>query len=37
LSQGDFLGRIADLHVDEADARLYFIAGDALYVCALPR
>lgn len=37
LRQGDFLGRIADLHVDEANARLYFIAGDALYVCALPR
>jgi hypothetical protein len=35
--QGDFLGRVADLRVDEANARLYFVAGDALYVCALPR
>lgn len=35
--QGDFLSRIADLRVDEANARLYFVAGDALYVCALPR
>jgi len=35
--QGDFLSRVADLRVDEANARLYFVAGDALYVCALPR
>ncbi len=35
--EGDFFARITDLRVDEASARLYFTAGDALYVCALPR
>lgn len=35
--QGDFFARITDLRVDEVNARLYFTAGDALYVCALPR
>ncbi len=35
--EGDFFARIADLRVDEANARLYFTAGNALYVCTLPR
>jgi hypothetical protein len=35
--EGDFFARITDLRVDEANARLYFTAGDALYVCGLPR
>lgn len=34
--EGDFLARITDLRVDEANARLYFTAGDAVYVCAMP-
>lgn len=35
--EGDFFARIADLRADEANARLYFTAGNALYVCGLPR
>jgi len=35
--EGATFARISDLHVDEGAGRLYFIAGDALYVCALPR
>ncbi len=35
--EGDFFARITDLRADEANARLYFTAGDALYVCGLPR
>ena len=35
--QGATFSRIADLHVDEGAGRLYFSAGDSLYVCALPR
>lgn len=34
--EGDSLARIMDLRVDEANARLYFTAGDAVYVCAIP-
>jgi len=37
LREGDLFARVADLRVDEANARLYFVAGDALYVCPLPR
>lgn len=37
FAEGNFFARITDLRVDEANARLYFTAGDALYVCVLPR
>lgn len=35
-AQGNFFGQLSDLYVDENGRRLYFVAGNGLYMCDLP-
>lgn len=36
LSSGNLFGQVLDLYVDESGRRLFFVAGNGLYVCELP-